>query len=125
MLALNTVYNWNLQTVEPGKPANYWKDVTNQRRFFDELAVTLNIQKPQDWCAVTTKIAVDKGGSFINNYYGGSLIRGNYDTKLSSKTIRDSLSWVATQCRLESQIVLSLLCYHLVLTWQLIFQSFE
>jgi hypothetical protein len=58
------------------KPYGYWKDVTNQRKFFDRLAIKLNIQKQDDWYRVTRPIAVAEGGHFINSYYKGSLIRG-------------------------------------------------
>jgi hypothetical protein len=50
-----------------------WKDVKNQRAFFDNLATKLNIQRPQDWNRISTKRVVKEGGYFMKYYYRGSL----------------------------------------------------
>jgi hypothetical protein len=55
----------------------YWKDLQNQKKFFDQLAIKWNIQKPEDWHKVTYKMVVKEGGSFVSDYYNGSLTQGN------------------------------------------------
>ena len=57
----------------------YWKDKDNQKKFFDQLAIKWNIQKPEDWYKVTTEMVSKEGGrSFIDRYYGGSMRQGIY-----------------------------------------------
>jgi hypothetical protein len=51
------------------KPHGYWKDIKNQRVFFDDLATKLNIQTPIEWLQVTRKKVTEEGGSFLFNYY--------------------------------------------------------
>jgi hypothetical protein len=58
------------------KPQGYWKDMANQRLFFDQLAHKLNIQKPEDWAAVSSKTILDEGGAFVNRYYKSSVVNG-------------------------------------------------
>jgi hypothetical protein len=42
------------------------------------LAVKWNIQQPQDWFSIAHAVVMkEKGGSFVNNYYNGSLLQGN------------------------------------------------
>jgi hypothetical protein len=58
------------------KPAGYWNDINNQRTFFDDLAKSLNIQKPEDWNNVSLRTVLEKGGYFVNSIYKGSLPKG-------------------------------------------------
>jgi hypothetical protein len=59
------------------KPLRYWKDTKNQRAFFDQLAVKLNIQSLEDWDKVTpARVQQEEGASFISRYYNGSLRQG-------------------------------------------------
>jgi hypothetical protein len=58
------------------KRVGHWKDITNQRAFFDQLASKLNIHKLEDWCHVNVKTVVQQGGSFVFYHYNGSLLRG-------------------------------------------------
>jgi hypothetical protein len=53
-----------------------WKDINNQRSFFDQLAIKLNVKTPEDWSKVMHKTVLQEGGTFVNNYYKGSLLRG-------------------------------------------------
>jgi hypothetical protein len=53
-----------------------WKDITDQRKFFEQLAIKLNIQKPEDWLNVQCKTILKEGGSFVNHYYKSSVIKG-------------------------------------------------
>jgi hypothetical protein len=76
ILALQAVYPDHKFTAIDQKPAGYWKDVNNQRAFFDELATKLNIEKPEDWNQVTRKKVIENNGSFIISYYNGSLLQG-------------------------------------------------
>jgi hypothetical protein len=69
----------SIPSVAALKPSGYWKDVKNQRNFFDELGVKLNIKEPQDWFRVTRKIIWKEGGYFINNHYNSSVIKGTID----------------------------------------------
>jgi hypothetical protein len=55
-----------------------WKDIPNQRFFFDKLAAKLNIQKPEDWYSVQIETVLKEGGTFVNSVYKGSLIRGKF-----------------------------------------------
>jgi hypothetical protein len=55
----------------------YWKDIKNQKAFFDQLAVKLNIQKTEDWNKVTLRMILKEGGSFITTYYNNSPQKGN------------------------------------------------
>jgi hypothetical protein len=74
---LRTAYPDHLWKEEPkSKPSGYWSDVKHQRQFFDQLALSLGLQKPDDWNRVTSHQVFDKGGSFVKAYYNGSLIQG-------------------------------------------------
>ena len=79
LTALNTLYpNYNLIQSKPRQQRGYWKSEINQRHFLEQLEKELNIQKPEDWykVGIKTVTATGKGGSFIDTYYNGSLIRG-------------------------------------------------
>jgi hypothetical protein len=54
---------------EPNNSVGYWKDVQNQKEFFDRLAVKWNIQKPEDWNKVTATMVLKEGGRFIKKNY--------------------------------------------------------
>jgi hypothetical protein len=79
--ALQAAYpeHQDVWTISPkiGKPSGYWKDINNQRAFFDQLASQLDIQKPEDWHRITASMVIEKGGRFIKKYYGESLSKGN------------------------------------------------
>jgi hypothetical protein len=72
--ALQAVYPDYVPTV---KPQGYCKNKENQKKFFDQLAIKWNIQKPEDWNKVTREAVVKEGGGFVNDYYNGSLQQGN------------------------------------------------
>jgi hypothetical protein len=59
-------------------PRGHWKDKKHHQIFFNELAVKWKIQTPQDWFKVKIKKVLEEGGGFVNNYYQGSLIKGNF-----------------------------------------------
>jgi hypothetical protein len=65
-----------LVSQEPKQRTAHWRDKEQQRKFFDELAVKLNIKKPEDWYAVSNATVTENGGWFLNYYYNGSLLRG-------------------------------------------------
>jgi hypothetical protein len=73
--------------VPTGKPPGYWKDITNQKEFFDQLATKWNIQNLDDWNNVTREMAKKEGGSFIDTYYNGSLKQGTNPSKERNKFI--------------------------------------
>jgi hypothetical protein len=77
--ALKTIYpeyNWK----KPKKRKEWhWDDVNNKRKFFDELAVKLDVQKPEDWNNVKVKTVIQMGGKFIKaRTYNNSLRRGTF-----------------------------------------------
>jgi hypothetical protein len=63
-------------SIEHRKGRGYWRKVKNQKIFLDNLASKLNIQHPEDWYRVTTKMVLAEGGTFIRDHYNGSLIKG-------------------------------------------------
>jgi hypothetical protein len=65
-------YNWKKPE---RKPNGHWDDLYNQKAFFDELAIRLNIKKPEDWYSVSVEKVMKMGGSFIHKRYNGSLMR--------------------------------------------------
>jgi hypothetical protein len=74
-LALRAIYpehTWELVR----KPSKHWQDLNNQRTFFDQLAIVLNLRQPEDWYNVQLKTVIEKGGSFVVRQYGSSLIKG-------------------------------------------------
>jgi hypothetical protein len=58
------------------KPPGYWNIKSNQRIFFDQLAVKLNIKQPEDWQFVSAKKVIQLGGWFVESDYNGSLSKG-------------------------------------------------
>ncbi len=88
-----------LAPIAPSRKSHgYWKSKSNQRKFFDELAVSLNIQKKEDWDTVKLDTVIKRGGSFVFNHYSGSLSRGIADIftiicKINTYSIECSLSW--------------------------------
>jgi hypothetical protein len=74
MIALNTVYGWNLTPKHAQK--GYWT-IENQRKFFDNLAHSLNVKTQEDWKNVKLQTVIDNGGSFIFSKYNGVLARGS------------------------------------------------
>jgi hypothetical protein len=70
--ALQAVYP-ELQWQSSG---SYWKHISNQKLFFDQLAIKLNIQQPEDWYRVSKATILREGGQFIVNYYSSSPIKG-------------------------------------------------
>eukprot|EP01114_Cavostelium_apophysatum_P015052 TRINITY_DN4029_c1_g1_i1.p1 TRINITY_DN4029_c1_g1~~TRINITY_DN4029_c1_g1_i1.p1 ORF type:complete len:534 (-),score=127.16 TRINITY_DN4029_c1_g1_i1:1284-2885(-) len=57
------------------KKHGFWKDLSNQREFMDQLAKKLNVQKWEDWYKVTYSDIVDNGGKVISRLYGHSHIK--------------------------------------------------
>jgi hypothetical protein len=70
-------YRYHWRQSKDYKPYGFWRDIQQQRLFFDQLATKLNITKPTDWYKINSKQADAAGaGSIIKKYYSGSLIRG-------------------------------------------------
>jgi hypothetical protein len=69
----------SLNVANRSKPSGYWKNIDNQRAFFDQIAVELRVNKLEDWNSVPVKKVVEKGGSFVKYLYNGSLREGNFD----------------------------------------------
>jgi hypothetical protein len=58
------------------KPRGYYSDIENQRKFFDQLVLKLNIQEPSDWNRITHKVLLNEGVHFVKHFYKGSLTEG-------------------------------------------------
>jgi hypothetical protein len=59
------------------KPAHYWDNVQNQRQFFDQAAIQLQIKEPKDWFQVKVNDIVQLGGVSLLKKYNKSLCKGN------------------------------------------------
>jgi hypothetical protein len=92
LVALQAIYP-DYVPEDKSKPAGYWKVIENQRAFFDQLAIKLNIQNPDDWCKVTLEKAVKEGGRFITRYYNSSMRLGS-DILVIFLTICEALQTV-------------------------------
>jgi len=54
-------------------PANFWKDMNNQRSFFESLAKKLNIKGQEDWYRVSFQDISENGGlGLLSQHYGSS-----------------------------------------------------
>jgi len=56
-------------------PSTFWKNLDNQRKFFDWVAKQLHLKKPDDWYQVSPKEINKMGGSTIMGMYSGSLYK--------------------------------------------------
>jgi hypothetical protein len=84
--ALQTVfpeYKWPSTENKTSKSYGYWKELSNQKQFFDQFATKWNIRSPEDWYNVKVTTALQEGGWFINSQYKGSLIKGKFCFKMS------------------------------------------
>jgi hypothetical protein len=88
--------------VEPEvKPRGYWSNKENQRAFFDQLAIKLNIQKPEDWNKVPTSM-LEEGKSFLAKYYNFSVRKGMLYEIVLEIILEINVSSVAhTMCGLQ------------------------
>jgi hypothetical protein len=64
------------------KKSGYWKNISNQRAFFDSMASTLNLTSAKEWSNINTSTLLKMGGSFVYSKYKGSLAEGNDHTKI-------------------------------------------
>jgi hypothetical protein len=62
------------------RPVGHWKNIDNQRKFFDDLATKLDIRTPEDWSRVSKETFLQHGGSFVYTHYKGSFQRGTRDS---------------------------------------------
>lgn len=53
----------------------YWKDLNNQRAFFDKVASLCGVQQLSDWSSITVKHVLQCGGGTLLKYYNGSLLQ--------------------------------------------------
>src|SRR4051812_22787243 len=81
-------------------PAGYWKSLSNQRQFFDELSHKLNLNGLECWYKITTdEIHSRGGGGLLNSVYGGSLQRAllavypEYDWNPWEFTAMPKMTW--------------------------------
>lgn len=54
-------------------PRSHWQSMENRRKFFDQLAVTLNLKNPSDWGKISLKQICAMGGAGILYYYKNSV----------------------------------------------------
>lgn len=50
----------------------HWQNKSNQRVFFDQLAVTLGIKDPSHWGSITRQVLLQHGGGSILTLHKGS-----------------------------------------------------
>jgi hypothetical protein len=67
---------WQVSPSKEYQRHGFWKDKRNQRMFFHQLASKWNLRTLDDWYKVKSATVVNEGGTFINNYYGGSIHKG-------------------------------------------------
>jgi hypothetical protein len=67
---------WKKGPATQYKPRGFWKDKENQRVFFDQLGVKLNIQQPEEWLKVTRERVLKEGGKFVDTYFRSSVVQG-------------------------------------------------
>ena len=70
------------------KEQYYWKNIENQKIFFDEFAKKHNIVHPMDWKRISTRKFIKEGGKQILKYYPSL-----FD---ALKTIYPEYTWVET-----------------------------
>lgn len=57
-------------------PPNYWKNKSNQRKFFDDLGRKFKIEDVRDWGKINIYQIYENGGKgLLNHYYNGSLYK--------------------------------------------------
>jgi hypothetical protein len=71
---------------------SYWKKSQNQRVWFDQMAIKLDIKKPEEWRSVRVNKLLEMGGLFIQDIHNGSLLEGKEndtcELSLNSATVR-------------------------------------
>lgn len=63
------------------KSRGYWEKKSNQRKFLEKLAKSLNISKSSDWGKITVSRISEHGGGYLLKLYDKSvlkLLRGIY-----------------------------------------------
>src|SRR4051812_32692542 len=60
-------------TTERTSHESYWKNHSNQKDFFDRLAVQLKVKILDDWYSITRKDILRCGGSPLLHRHGGSM----------------------------------------------------
>jgi hypothetical protein len=92
MEALKTIYGYE-RTIERkvvSHRTSKWDDTANQRSFFDQLAVKLNVKKPEDWYSVGLETICKNGGSFIMTRYKG---RSKLTQGMNFNQVRFHIVW--------------------------------
>ena len=51
----------------------YWDNKTNQLDFLERLSKELNFKKLNDWCFITNRLIINKGGSGLLKKYKNSV----------------------------------------------------
>ncbi len=122
VLALETVYPeyewqpWKFSKVS----RSFWEDLSNQRRYLDQVAQELNISTVQDWYRVRMVDILSQHGHGLMNYYQRSLIHAletvypDYPWQVwqfqhvprrywhAESNTRDYLHWVSNDLQLSS-----------------------
>ncbi len=62
------MYNWDLQKFRQ-RPSGWWKHISNQREFMDQLAKKLRITHFDDWAKIGAKRVYNNGGSYLLSKY--------------------------------------------------------
>jgi hypothetical protein len=57
----------------PYNTYGYWKDMKNQRSFFDNLGKKLNVKTPSDWANFPFRVIIENQGGYLSFLYRGSM----------------------------------------------------
>ena len=91
-LALQSIYpeyKWKLWKFEKVS-YTFWKDITHQKEFLEDLSECLGLTKLDDWYQVTHSNIFDHFGSGLLAEYGGSLLR-------ALRTVYPAHNWQLTK----------------------------
>jgi hypothetical protein len=63
---------WPMWRFDP-MPKDYWKDISNQKFFFDWVAEKLNFKSNDDWSGITYEKLCEMGGKGLLREYSNSI----------------------------------------------------
>src|SRR5688572_3840282 len=67
-------YNWKVWKFDV-IPKGFWKDMTNQRNFFDWVGGELNVKTKEDWYKINSRdVTRKRDHKLLRKYYKDSLI---------------------------------------------------
>jgi hypothetical protein len=97
-------YPWLFQEMD----ANYWYQLSNQRKFYDWLAEQINVRSLEDWYNITIRDVVDRGG-------GGILILYQDDNQWMEKEKFSRRTYLVNSLRASLHILSSIGMFDIIL----------